>query len=29
MRAALCVIVRDLIVYSVLEDVMKGRPAIC
>jgi uncharacterized membrane protein YvlD (DUF360 family) len=28
MRAALCVIVRDLIVYSVLEDMLKGRPAI-
>jgi uncharacterized membrane protein YvlD (DUF360 family) len=28
MRAALCVVVRDLIVYSVLEDVLKGRPAI-
>jgi uncharacterized membrane protein YvlD (DUF360 family) len=28
MRAALCVVVRDLIVYSVLEDILKGRPAI-
>ena len=28
MRAALCVIVRDLIVYGVLTDMMKGRPAI-
>jgi uncharacterized membrane protein YvlD (DUF360 family) len=28
MRAALCIVVRDLIVYSVLEDVLKGRPAI-
>jgi uncharacterized membrane protein YvlD (DUF360 family) len=28
MRAALCVVVRDLIVYSVLEDMLKGRPAI-
>ena len=28
MRAALCVVVRDLIVYSVLTDMMKGRPAI-
>ena len=28
MRAALCVFVRDLIVYGVLQDMMKGRPAI-
>src|SRR6266516_444705 len=28
MRAALCVVVRDLIVYRVLGDMMKGRPAI-
>ena len=28
MRAALCVVVRDLIVYGVLSDMMKGRPAI-
>ena len=28
MRAAMCVVVRDLIVYGVLTDVMKGRPAI-
>jgi uncharacterized membrane protein YvlD (DUF360 family) len=28
MRAALCVFVRDLIVYGVLSDMMKGRPAI-
>jgi uncharacterized membrane protein YvlD (DUF360 family) len=28
MRAALCVFVRDLIVYGVLMDMMKGRPAI-
>jgi uncharacterized membrane protein YvlD (DUF360 family) len=28
LRAALCVVVRDLIVYSVLTDMMKGRPAI-
>jgi hypothetical protein len=28
MRAALCVVVRDLIVYGVLADMMKGRPAI-
>ncbi len=28
MRAALCVFVRDLIVYGVLTDMMKGRPAI-
>jgi uncharacterized membrane protein YvlD (DUF360 family) len=28
MRGALCVIVRDLIVYGVLTDMMKGRPAI-
>src|SRR6266566_3885270 len=28
MRAALCVVVRDLIVYGVLGDMMKGRPAI-
>ncbi|HEU0246012.1 MAG TPA: phage holin family protein [Gaiellaceae bacterium] len=27
-RAAMCVIVRDLIVYGVLTDLMKGRPAI-
>ena len=29
MRAAMCVVVRDLIVYGVLTDMMKGRPAIC
>ncbi len=28
MRAAMCVIVRDLIVYGVLTDLMRGRPAI-
>jgi hypothetical protein len=28
MRAAMCVIVRDLIVYGVLSDMLKGRPAI-
>jgi uncharacterized membrane protein YvlD (DUF360 family) len=28
MRGAMCVVVRDLIVYGVLTDVMKGRPAI-
>jgi uncharacterized membrane protein YvlD (DUF360 family) len=28
MRAALCVAVRDLIVYGVLTDMMKGRPAV-
>jgi uncharacterized membrane protein YvlD (DUF360 family) len=28
MRAAMCVIVRDLIVYGVLTDMMSGRPAI-
>jgi uncharacterized membrane protein YvlD (DUF360 family) len=28
MRAAMCVVVRDLIVYGVLTDMMKGRPAI-
>jgi uncharacterized membrane protein YvlD (DUF360 family) len=28
MRAALCVFVRDLIVYGVISDMMKGRPAI-
>jgi uncharacterized membrane protein YvlD (DUF360 family) len=28
MRAALCVIVRDLIVFGVLTDMMRGRPAI-
>jgi hypothetical protein len=28
MRAALCVVVRDLIVFGVLGDMMKGRPAI-
>src|SRR5262249_31723468 len=28
LRAAMCVVVRDLIVYSVLEDMMKGRPAV-
>ena len=27
MRAAICVVVRDLIVYGVLGDMMKGRPA--
>jgi uncharacterized membrane protein YvlD (DUF360 family) len=27
-RAAMCVVVRDLIVYGVLTDLMKGRPAI-
>jgi uncharacterized membrane protein YvlD (DUF360 family) len=28
LRAALCVVVRDLIIYGVLADMMKGRPAI-
>ena len=28
MRAAMCVIVRDLIVYGVLTDMMRGRPAV-
>ena len=28
LRATLCVVVRDLIVYGVLSDMMKGRPAI-
>src|SRR5436309_560041 len=28
LRATLCVVVRDLIVYGVLTDIMKGRPAI-
>ncbi len=28
MRGALCVVVRDLIVYGVLTDMMKGRPAV-
>jgi uncharacterized membrane protein YvlD (DUF360 family) len=28
MRAAMCVIIRDLIVYAVLTDMMRGRPAI-
>jgi uncharacterized membrane protein YvlD (DUF360 family) len=28
LRGALCVVVRDLIVYGVLSDMMKGRPAI-
>jgi uncharacterized membrane protein YvlD (DUF360 family) len=28
MRAAMCVVVRDLIVYGVLSDLMKGRPAV-
>jgi uncharacterized membrane protein YvlD (DUF360 family) len=28
MRAALCVVVRDLIVFGVLGDMMKGRPAV-
>jgi uncharacterized membrane protein YvlD (DUF360 family) len=28
MRAAMCVVVRDLIVYGVLGDMMKGRPAV-
>jgi len=28
MRAAMCVIVRDLIVYGVISDMMRGRPAI-
>jgi hypothetical protein len=27
-RAALCVVIRDLIVYGVLTDMMKGRPAV-
>jgi uncharacterized membrane protein YvlD (DUF360 family) len=27
-RAAMCVVIRDLIVYGVLSDMMKGRPAI-
>ncbi len=28
LRAALCVVVRDLIVYGVLSDIMRGRPAV-
>jgi uncharacterized membrane protein YvlD (DUF360 family) len=28
LRAAMCVVVRDLIVYGVLTDIMKGRPAV-
>ena len=28
MRAAMCVIVRDLIVYGVIQDMMRGRPAV-
>ncbi|MGE5690332.1 MAG: phage holin family protein [Pseudomonadota bacterium] len=28
MRAAMCVVVRDLIVYGVISDMMRGRPAI-
>ena len=28
LRAAMCVVVRDLIVYGVLTDLMKGRPAV-
>ena len=28
MRAAMCVVVRDLLVYGVLSDMLKGRPAI-
>ncbi len=28
MRAAMCVVVRDVIVYGVLTDMMKGRPAV-
>ncbi len=28
MRAAMCIFVRDLIVYGVLTDMMKGRPAV-
>jgi uncharacterized membrane protein YvlD (DUF360 family) len=28
MRAAMCVVLRDLIVYGVLTDMMKGRPAV-
>jgi uncharacterized membrane protein YvlD (DUF360 family) len=28
LRAAMCVIVRDLIVYGVLTDIMRGRPAV-
>ena len=28
MRGAMCVIVRDLIVYGVLQDMMRGRPAV-
>jgi len=28
MRAAMCVIVRDLIVFGVISDMMKGRPAV-
>jgi uncharacterized membrane protein YvlD (DUF360 family) len=28
MRAAMCVVVRDLIVYGVLTDMMRGRPAV-
>ena len=28
MRAAMCVVVRDLIVFGVLQDMMRGRPAV-
>src|SRR5262249_25530913 len=28
LRAAMCVVVRDLIVYGVLQDMMRGRPAV-
>ena len=28
LRATMCVVVRDLIVYGVLTDMMRGRPAI-
>jgi hypothetical protein len=28
MRGAMCVIIRDLIVYAVLQDMMRGRPAV-
>ena len=28
MRAAMCVVVRDLIVFGVLTDLMRGRPAV-
>ena len=28
LRAALCVVVRDLIVYSVISDMLRGRPAV-